>query len=308
MNLHDRSAAQATTEDLAADKPVASPPPMTSFDAVLPPQVAEKATDIGVAKAGMPALMTFALAVLAGAFISLGAIFATTVVAGGADVIPYGILRLLAGLVFSLGLILVVVAGAELFTGNNLIAMAWADRKISAPRLLRNWTIVYTGNLVGALGTVALMFLSGQYEFGDGAIGSSALAIADAKSSLGFGQAVVLGIMCNALVCLAIWMSYSARTVTDKILAIIFPITAFVAAGFEHSIANMYFLPIGLAIKEWGSDSFYATSGVAPGDFGHLTLSNAVVNNLIPVTIGNVIGGSLMVGLMYWLIYVRPRD
>ena len=152
-----------------------------------------------------------------------------------------------------------------------------------------------------------LVFWGGQYEFGDGAVGSSALAIAEAKSDLGFGRALALGIMCNALVCLAIWLTYSARSVTDKILAIIFPISAFVAAGFEHSVANMYFLPIGLAIKEWGSDSFYETSGLAPGEFSHLTLSNAVVENLIPVTIGNVIGGSVMVGLVYWLIYIRAR-
>ncbi len=301
MSLTDQGGAEATIQD----HPASLPP---SLDALMPPQVAQKATDIGATKAGMPTLTTFALAVLAGAFIALGAMFATTVVAGAADVIPYGIVRLLAGLVFCLGLILVVVAGAELFTGNNLISIAWADRKVSGAKLIRNWTIVYFGNLVGALGTVLLMFLSGQYEFGDGSVGSSALAIAEAKSSLGFERALVLGILCNALVCLAIWMTYSARSVTDKILAIIFPITAFVAAGFEHSIANMYFLPIGLAIKEWGSDSFYATSGLSPDDFADVTVSNAVIENLIPVTIGNVIGGSIMVGIVYWLIYVRPKS
>jgi formate transporter len=284
-----------------------SSPPPPSLDALMPPQVAAKATDIGAAKARMPTLTMFALAVLAGAFIAMGAMFATTVVAGSAGSIPYGLVRLLSGLVFCLGLILVVVAGAELFTGNNLISIAWADRKVGGARLLRNWTIVYLGNLVGALGTVLLMFLSGQYEFGDGSVGSSALAIAEAKSSLGFERALVLGILCNALVCLAIWMTYSARSVTDKILAIIFPITAFVAAGFEHSIANMYFLPIGLAIKQWGSDSFYATSKLSPGDFPDVTVSNAVFDNLIPVTIGNIIGGSVMVGLVYWLVYVRAK-
>lgn len=278
------------------------------LDALMPPQVAAKATDVGAAKAAMPALTMFALAVLAGAFIAMGAMFSTTVVAGAAGVIPYGIVRLLAGLVFCLGLILVVVAGAELFTGNNLISIAWADRKVSGARLLRNWTIVYVGNLVGALGTVILMFLSGQYEFGDGSVGSSALAIAEAKSGLGFERALILGILCNALVCLAIWMTYSARSVTDKVLAIIFPITAFVAAGFEHSVANMYFLPIGLAIKEWGSDSFYEASKLSPGDFPDVTVSNAVFENLIPVTIGNIIGGSVMVGLVYWLIYVRRKQ
>jgi len=301
MSLAERSGAEARPE------PVLAPPPPPSLDALLPPQIAERAADVGAAKAGMATLPMFALAVLAGAFIGLGAMFATTVVAGAGDVLPFGVARLLAGLVFCLGLILVVVAGAELFTGNNLISIAWAERKVTAAKLARNWAIVYAGNLVGALATVLLVFWGGQYEFGDGAVGSSALAIAEAKSDLGFGRALALGIMCNALVCLAIWLTYSARSVTDKILAIIFPISAFVAAGFEHSVANMYFLPIGLAVKEWGSDSFYETSGLSSGEFSDLTLFNAVVENLIPVTIGNVIGGSVMVGLVYWLIYIRAR-
>ncbi len=293
-----------------ADGPAGPPPGPTALgiDALMPPAMAAKAADVGVAKAGMSASRTFALAVLAGAFIALGAMFATTAVAGAADVIPFGVQRVLAGLVFCLGLILVVVAGAELFTGNNLIVMASAERRVRWTRLLRNWGIVYAGNLVGALATVALVFLAGQYEFGDGAVGVSALATAEAKSSLDFGRAFALGIMCNALVCLAIWLTYSARSVTDKILAIIFPITAFVAAGFEHSVANMYFLPIGLAIKEWGSDAFYATSGVAPTDYPEITLGNAVIDNLVPVTLGNIVGGSLMVGLAYWLIYVRTES
>ncbi|HSI80981.1 MAG TPA: formate transporter FocA [Solirubrobacterales bacterium] len=291
--------------------PAVSVPPAArpaGLDALLPPEMAAKATDIGVSKASMSALRTLALAVLAGAFIALGAMFATTVIAGAADAIPFGIQRLLAGFVFSLGLILVVVGGAELFTGNNLIAIAWAERRVPARWLARNWGLVYVGNLVGALGTVALVFIGGQYEFGDGAVGSSALAIAEAKAGLGFGRALVLGILCNALVCLAIWLTYSARSVTDKILAVIFPISAFVAAGFEHSIANMYFLPVGLAIKEWGSDDFVAASGTNAADYPDLSLGNAVVDNLIPVTIGNVIGGSVMVGLAYWLIYVRTRS
>jgi formate transporter len=224
-------------------------PTALGVDALMPPQMAAKAAAIGVAKVGMSTVRTFALAVLAGAFIALGAMFATTAIAGSADVLPFGVQRVLAGLVFCLGLILVVVAGAELFTGNNLISMAWAEGRVSLGRLARNWTIVYVGNLVGALATVALVFAGGQYEFGDGAVGQSALAVADAKAGLGFGRALALGVMCNALVCLAIWLTYSARTVTDKILAVIFPITAFVAAGFEHSVANMYFLPAGLAIK-----------------------------------------------------------
>ena len=185
---------------------------------------------------------------LAGAFIALGAIFATTVVAGGSG-LAFGVSRLLGGLAFSLGLILVVVGGAELFTGNNLIVMAWAGRRVSTRRLLRNWTIVYLGNLVGALATAGVLFASRQYEFGDGAVGVPALTIAAAKTNLGFVQAIALGTLCNALVCLAVWLSYSARTTADKVLCIVPPIAAFVAAGFEHCVANMFFIPIGLLIK-----------------------------------------------------------
>jgi formate transporter FocA len=271
----------------------------------MPPQMAAKAVDIGVSKASMSPLRTLSLAVLAGAFIALGAMFATTVIAGAEGELPFGITRLLGGIVFCLGLILVVVGGAELFTGNNLIAMAWAERRVPTSWMARNWALVYLGNLIGALGTVALVFLGEQYQLGDGAIGSSALTIAEAKSSLGFGQAIALGVLCNALVCLAIWMTYSARSVADKIAAILFPITAFVAAGFEHSIANMYFLPIGLAVKEGASDGFWETIGRTPADFPDVTAANAVVGNLLPVTIGNIIGGSIMVGLVYWLVYLR---
>jgi formate transporter len=280
-------------------------PTALGVDALMPPQMAAKAAAIGVAKVGMSTVRTFALAVLAGAFIALGAMFATTAIAGSADVLPFGVQRVLAGLVFCLGLILVVVAGAELFTGNNLISMAWAEGRVSLGRLARNWTIVYVGNLVGALATVALVFAGGQYEFGDGAVGQSALAVADAKAGLGFGRALALGVMCNALVCLAIWLTYSARTVTDKILAVIFPITAFVAAGFEHSVANMYFLPIGLFIKDGAPTSFWDAGGVTPATYGDLDWSSAVVDNLIPVTIGNIIGGAVLVGFVYAFVYRR---
>jgi formate transporter len=290
----------------AVSVPRAERPP--SLDALMPPDIAAKATDIGVSKASMSFVRTFSLAVLAGAFIALGAMFATTVIAGSDGELPFGVARLLAGLVFCLGLILVVVAGAELFTGNNLIVMAWADRRIPVTWMLRNWLVVYAGNLVGALGTVAIVYAGAQYEFGDGSVGTAALTIAQTKTSLGWGQALALGIMCNALVCLAVWLSYSARSVTDKVLAVLFPITAFVAAGFEHSVANMYFLPMGLLVKEEGSDAFFASSGASPADFPDVTLGNIVVDNLIPVTIGNIIGGSLMVGLVYWLVYLRTKS
>jgi formate/nitrite transporter len=220
-----------------------------SMDALLPAEMAAKAEEIGLKKVGISADRTFVLAVLAGAFIALGAIFSTTVAAGAAGAMPFGVTRLLAGPAFSLGLILVIVGGAELFTGNNLIVMAWANRKVKTTLLLCNWGIVYLGNFVGAAATAILMYLSEQYRFGNGSVGATALVTAHAKVGFGFGQAVVLGILCNGLVCLAVWLSYSCRSTADKVLAIVPPIAAFVAAGFEHSIANMYFIPIGLFIK-----------------------------------------------------------
>lgn len=273
------------------------------IDALLPAEMAKRAEYIGVSKAEAPFLKVFFLALLAGAFIAMGAIFATTVSAGTAGVLPFGVARLLTGLVFCLGLILVIVGGAELFTGNNLIVMAWAGRKVTTAQLLRNWIIVYIGNFVGSLGTAVILFWSKQYMFGGGAVGVAALNIANAKSSLGFGQAVALGILCNALVCLAVWLTFSARSTMDKIAAIIFPITAFVAAGFEHSIANMYFIPIGLFIKAL-DPAFTTSTGL---DLANLTWSNFFINNLIPVTIGNVIGGTVFVAAIYWLVFLREN-
>jgi formate/nitrite transporter len=252
----------------------------------------------------MDTATTFALSVLAGAFIAMGAVFATTATAGGGE-LPYGVVRLLGGLTFSLGLILVIVAGAELFTGNNLIVMAWASRRVSTLRLLRNWGIVYAGNLVGAVATALLLYVGKQYELGGGVVGTQAVSIAAAKTSLGWGQAFVLGAFCNALVCLAVWLCYSARTTADKVLAIIPPITAFVAAGFEHSVANMYFIPFGLLVH--GNDGFWSQQSVALPAGADLTWTGFVSANLVPVTLGNIVGGSLMVGAVYWFVYLRPR-
>lgn len=276
-------------------------PMIGGFDALLPGEMAVKAEELGVRKAALPAGKTFLLAILAGAFIAIGALFATTVSAAAAGTgLPFGVTRLLAGLVFSTGLILVVVGGAELFTGNNLISIAFASGKVSWAGLLRNWAIVYAGNFAGAALTALLVYLGKQYTFGGGAIGLTALAIGEAKSGLEFIQAVALGMMCNALVCMAVWLCYSARSTTDKILAIIPPITAFVAAGFEHSVANMYFIPVALMVK-FGDPAFTEAAGAYP----NLTVMNFLVNNLLPVTIGNIIGGAVMVGLVYWLVYLR---
>lgn len=281
-------------------------PVLPSLDSLLPVEIAKKAENVGIAKVNLGPIRMFSLAVLAGAFIAMGAIFMTTVTTGATGVLPYGVTRLLGGLAFCLGLILVVVGGAELFTGNNLIVMAWAGGKVSTSKLLRNWVIVYLGNFAGAILTAYGMFLSGQYLFSKGAVGLNVLTIANAKTSLDFIPALVLGAFCNALVCLAVWLCMGARTTVDKIMAIIFPISAFVAAGFEHSIANMYFIPIGLFIKNGAPGEFWANIEKTPADFSAVTWNNFFVANLLPVTIGNIIGGALMVGLVYWFIYLRP--
>lgn len=289
------------------------------IDALLPAEMAERAEYLGVRKAEMPAFKMFMLAVLAGAFIALGSIFATTIGAGSMTVngldgavaytsgLPYGVTRLLMGLVFSLGLILVVIGGAELFTGNNLIVMAWASRKVKGRALLRNWAIVYFGNFVGAVSTAVLMFLSRQYTFGANSVGIAALKIAVGKVDLGFLQAVALGTLCNALVCMAIWLTFSARSTVDKIAAIVFPITAFVAAGFEHSVANMYFMPFALFVRDF-DPKFIAEVGPKIPGLANLTWSAFIVNNLIPVTIGNIIGGAILVAAAYWVIYLYNRE
>lgn len=288
------------------------------IDSLLPAEMAEKAESIGVRKAQMNFFTMLMLSILAGAFISLGSIFATTVAAGGISVsgadgvlaystaLPYGVTRLLTGLVFCLGLILVVIGGAELFTGNNLIVMAWASKKVTTGALLRNWVIVYFGNFIGAIGTAILMFFTKQYTFGSDSVGIAALRIAVSKSELGFVQAIALGILCNALVCMAVWLTFSARTTLDKIASIIFPITAFVAAGFEHSVANMYFMPYALFIKIFDPEYILRVSERVP-NLESLTWQAFFVNNLIPVTFGNIIGGAVLVASVYWAIFLRGK-
>jgi formate transporter len=284
------------------EKPTRSNPGM-DVDALLPPDVARRAEAVGVAKVAMPTQRLFVLSVLAGAFIALGAVFATVVTAGGG--MAPGVARLLGGLVFSLGLVLVVVAGAELFTGNALVVIATASRRVGVGALIRNWLVVYVGNFVGAVLTTVGVVWSGIYESGDGAVGLRALDIAAAKTSLGTDEALFLGVFANALVCLAVWLSLSARSVTDKVLAVIFPVSAFVAAGFEHSIANMYFIPAGLFLRAWAPPGFWASTGTNPGDYPTVTWPDFVVGNLLPVTIGNIVGGAALVGLVYWFVYLR---
>ena len=292
-------------------------PQAITFEAILPAAMAARAEEGGIKRAAMDPVTVFVLSVMAGAFISFGAIFATTVSAGNiliaandsgtaSAALPYGVMRLLAGLVFSLGLIMVVVGGAELFTGNNMIVMAWASRKVTTGALLKNWCLAFVGNAFGTLCTALLMFASTQYTFGNGSVGLAALNTAASKAALPFVPALALGLMCNTLVCLAVWMCYSARTTIDRIVTIVPPITAFVASGFEHSIANIYFIPMGLLIKVGAPDSFWTSIGKTPDDFSELTWAG-FFSNLIPVTIGNIIGGSFFVAAVYWFVYLRRR-
>ena len=275
------------------------------IDALVPPQVAAKAEDVGVAKANLDGLTTFLLAVLAGAFIALGAVFSTTVATGLSGAVPFGIGRLLVGLAFSLGLMLVVAAGAELFTGNNLLVMAYASGKIPLRALLRNWAIVYVGNFVGAAGTASGMLLSGFHTMGSGQVGRTCLDLAAAKCSLDWTEALARGAFCNALVCLAVWMCMSCRGTGEKLLATMLPVAAFVAAGFEHSVANMYFVPAAMMVRAFAADGFWTAIESPPSQWASITAWRFLAGNLVPVTIGNIVGGSVMVGVVYWLAYRR---
>jgi formate/nitrite transporter len=292
-----RQGVETSNHPVQADSPsprASAPEPLaaSTTDAYAPAQIAERVCKIGLAKVTTAVPTMIALAVLAGAFISLGALFYTVTVTTGKDgsPVPFGLLRLAGGVAFSLGLILVVVGGAELFTGNNLIAMAWAVGCVETSQVVKNWIWVYFGNLLGAFGTAALVFLAGVAALDDGAVGDTMVQIARSKVALDPVSALARGILCNVLVCLAVWLCMGARSVADKILAILFPISAFVACGFEHSVANMFFLPIGMAL--------------AAGTAAPLSVSGAL-SNLVLVTIGNILGGTVLVALVYWFVYLR---
>jgi formate/nitrite transporter len=276
-----------------------------TIQALLPPEMALACEAAGAAKARRDALTLLILGLLAGAFIAFGANFMTVVLTGTGE-LPWGVTRLLSGLVFSLGLILVIVGGAELFTGDALMVVAFAGRQITFGALLRAWALVYVGNIIGAVGTAAMVFLAGQHGFAQGGIGQTALAVATAKAALPTIHLFFLAVLCNVLVCLAVWMSFGARSMTDKVMVIVPPIAAFVAAGFEHSIANLYFLPYGLAIKSWAGPEFWTALGQSPATYSALTVA-AAVHNIAVATIGNLVGGSLMVGAIYWFVYLRKR-
>jgi formate/nitrite transporter len=275
-----------------------TPPP--SLDALPPADIARRTADVGVTKAGLHVAPLFALGVLAGAFIAMGAAFSNTVLAG--EGMPYGAGRLLGGLAFSTGLVLVALAGAELFTGDVLMTVAWASGRVATRRLLRTWVVVYAGNMLGAGLTAVLVFLSGIHQNGHDAVGRQALATAAAKTDLSFGRAVVLGILCNALVCLAVWMAFGAHSTADRVLAIVPPIAAFVAMGFEHCVANMYLIPYGLLLQ---ADDGWVAGLESPPDTSSLDVGSYLWGNLVPVTIGNIVGGALLVAVVYWSVYLR---
>jgi len=273
-----------------------NPDPFLSFT---PPQMLEKASSAGIKKANLAFWPTFLLAILAGAYIAFGGVFATVVATGTMESWPYGIVKLVQGLVFSLGLILVVVGGAELFTGNILMVIPLLQKKIRFSQLIRNWFLVYTGNFIGSIVIAGLIIAAGSYHGANGTLGTTMIRIAESKLQHTFLQALSLGILCNILVCLAVWLCYSARSTADKILAIVFPISAFIAAGFEHSVANMYLLPVALFLKNF-DPSFLNQVSL---DLSNLNWTHFLVNNLLPVTIGNIIGGGLFVGIAYFLAY-----
>lgn len=265
------------------------------LDAYSPREIAEKVELQGVTKARLPFVQTAMLGMVAGGFIGLGALFYTLVASDAT--LGFAWTRVLGGLVFSLGLILVVVAGAELFTGNNLMVMAWAERRITTAELARNWAIVYAANAVGALGLALVVWLADHGAMNGGAVGAAYVKIAAAKIALPFGEAFFKGVLANLLVCLGVWLAMAGRSVVDKILAIVFPISAFVAAGFEHSIANMYLISLGLLLAS-------GTALPAGVDAAGLTWPG-LVSNLVPVTLGNIVGGSVMVALVYYVVYRR---
>ncbi|WP_440874641.1 formate transporter FocA [Thalassotalea sp. PLHSN55] len=280
---------------------------ITSQVELSPLKMAEKALQFGQARISRSLISTFCLAITAGVFIGIAFIF-YIVVTTGAQTLPYGMVKLIGGLVFSIGLILVAVCGGELFTSSILSIVAKANNSINMRQMLTNWTVVYLGNFVGALILVSLMLTAKHYFQANGEVGLNYLYVAKAKLQYDFMQAVALGIMCNLLVCLAVWMTYSAQSATDKVLVIILPVSMFVASGFEHCIANMFLIPLAIVIKNNAPVEFWQATGANANDFYQLTWSNFFTNNLLPVTIGNIIGGAILVGLTYWFIHLKNND
>lgn len=255
----------------------------------------------GLKKIQKSAAKSFALAIFAGAFIAIAFVFYITVTTG-AHGAPWGIIRLAGGFAFSLGLILVVVCGGELFTSTVLSTVAWAQGLFSTGQLLKCWARVYIGNLIGAAIMLVLVVTARMHLLDGGEWGINALQVAQHKLEHSWAQAFALGILCNLLVCLGTWMTFSSKDMLTKSILLILPVAMFVSSGFEHSIANMFMVPLGLTIKAISEPAFFISHGFALTDFAHLTFSNFILHNLIPVTLGNIVGGGVCVGLGYWLI------
>jgi formate/nitrite transporter len=271
----------------------AAQPQMFGFDAFTPKEIAQKVEQNGVIKARLPFLPMAMLGVVAGGFIGLGAMYFTLIISD--PQLGFAAGRVIGGVTFTLGLILVVVAGAELFTGNNFLVMAWADGKITTAEVVRNWVVVYVANAFGAIGLAVVIFLSHYPDLNDGSVGRTAIRLAAYKAALPFWTAFFKGVLCNMLVCLGVWMGMAGRSVTDKILAMVFPISAFVACGYEHCIANLYIIPLGILL---------ANANPAPAGIDVSSLGlGGLLDNLLPVTLGNIVGGSVLVALVYYSIY-----
>lgn len=267
-------------------------------EALTPAQITQKAEDLGVTKTEMSFGRSFALSIMAGAFIAMGAMFFSLVV--GDPALPFATQRVLGGFLFCLGLILVVVAGAELFTGNTMIVMTAASKRIKWSAVWKNWIVVFFGNFLGALVIVGLVFLSDMSAMNGGQVGQTMVSVAAGKMHADWLVLFAKGIMCNFLVCLGVWMAYASKTVADKILAVVFPITAFVACGFEHCVANMFFLPMGALLASCG----IAPAGIDPASVNML----GALYNWSATVPGNIVGGALMVGMMYWFIYRKKKN
>lgn len=279
---------------------------IVDIDAYAPPQIACRIDKVAMVKAKLSFAQTFILGILAGVYIGIGAQFATLVTCD--STLHYGLTSLIGGIAFSLGLMLVVIGGAELFTGNCLIIMGYVSKRITTREMFNNWTISFMGNFVGSLTMVCWMYKTHQFDFFHQMVGAKALLIANTKVTLSFKTALARGVLCNAMVCLAVWLCFSGRSAADKVLSIVFPIGGFVASGFEHCVANMYFVPMGIILRK-NPEVVVAAEKMAGKalDFSQLTWRGFFINNLLPVTLGNIVGGVILVGIMFWFVYLRPH-
>lgn len=267
-----------------------------------PPEIAHRFVEVGCKKANLPVYKLLLLGILAGAFIAFAAEGSNAAIHTIASV---GLAKTLAGALFATGLMMVVITGGELFTGNTLIVVACSERRARWLALLKNWFFVYLGNFIGSMIVVVFVLLSGQFSFSDGLLGGFTIKVAAYKTGLTFTQAFFMGILCNWLVCMAVWMAFATRDITGKLLAIFFPIWLFITSGFEHSVANMYYIPAGILAKANPHWVKMASSlGMTPEKLEHLGWGTFLINNLIPVTLGNIVGGSIFVGMIYWLSFL----